>query len=89
MFGWTDPNTAFDQLEHGLYTCYLIHVYGEHFCSVNVYFAYSSYAALLPHVACIRKHFACYQSHLAVQYVFLLELKDVNEKVRLGKELQY
>ena len=24
VFGWPDPNTAFDQSEHALYTCYFI-----------------------------------------------------------------
>ena len=24
VFGWPDPNTAFDQPEHALYTCYFM-----------------------------------------------------------------
>ena len=24
VFGWPDPNTAFDQSEHALYTCYFV-----------------------------------------------------------------
>ena len=27
VFGWPDPNTAFGQSEHALYTCYFINIF--------------------------------------------------------------
>ena len=48
VFGWPDPNTAFDQSEHAFYTCYYINRI-EQCCAAHIVYSCQQYWRALLH----------------------------------------